>query len=89
MKIEVKKPTEEELKEMKVETWGVWECEPSEFDWHYDDKETCYVLEGKVKVKSKEQEVEFGPGDLVVFPKGLDCKWKVEKGVRKHYKFGE
>ena len=32
--------------------------------------------------------VEFGPGDLVTFPEGLDCVWKISKPVKKHYKFG-
>lgn len=31
--------------------------------------------------------VEIGPGDLVVFPKGLSCTWDVSVGVDKHYNF--
>jgi uncharacterized cupin superfamily protein len=31
--------------------------------------------------------VEFGQGDLVIFPRGLSCTWKVLKTVRKHYDF--
>ncbi len=87
-KIEVRKPTESELEELGVKSWPIWECEPSTFDWEYSDKETCYILEGKVTVKSDDQEVSFGAGDLVIFPKGLKCVWNVEQAVRKHYKFG-
>ncbi|AES75819.1 ethanolamine utilization protein EutQ [Medicago truncatula] len=43
------------------------------FPWTYDSKETCYLLEGKVKVtpNGANELVEFGAGDLVVFPKGM------------------
>ena len=87
-KIEVRKPTKEELKALNVQNWSPWDCDPSSFDWEYADKETCYVLEGKVKVTTEEGEVEIGKGDLVTFPKGLKCVWKVEKRIEKVYKFG-
>jgi uncharacterized protein len=32
--------------------------------------------------------VEFGAGDLVTFPKGMSCVWKIASAVRKHYRFG-
>ena len=35
------------------------------------------------------QPVRFGVDDLVVFPKGMSCKWEVHKTVRKHYRFGD
>jgi len=89
MEIVVKKPTEEELKEMDVESWPIWEKEVSEFDWEYTEKETCYVLEGKAEVATENGEkVEFGKGDLVVFPKGLKCVWKITEPIKKHYNFG-
>jgi uncharacterized cupin superfamily protein len=86
--IQVYKPNEEELVELGVRSWPIWTCEPSTFDWHYDDKETCYLLEGQVSVKTDHGEVSFGAGDMVVFPQGLSCVWQVSEGVRKHYKFG-
>ena len=87
-KIEVTQPTDEQLAEMGVRDWPIWTCEPSRFDWHYDAKETCYLLAGRVTVSAAGREVSFGPGDMVVFPEGLDCVWDVAEGVRKHYKFG-
>ena len=36
-----------------------------------------------------ETPVRFGTGDLVVFPAGMDCRWDVQKAVRKHYRFGD
>jgi uncharacterized cupin superfamily protein len=87
--IEIKKPSKEELTAMDILAWPIWEKEISTFDWKYDDKEVCYILEGEVSVKTKDgEEVEFGPGDLVSFPKGLECVWEVKKPVRKHYNFG-
>ncbi|MFH0910201.1 MAG: cupin domain-containing protein [Planctomycetota bacterium] len=87
MKVTVEKPTPETLKSLGVEKWGVWECEPSTFGWAYDSPETCYILEGKARVKTPEGTVEFGKGDLVRFPEGLDCTWTVIEKIRKNYSF--
>ncbi len=88
MKIEVRKPTEQELKKLGVDSWPTWTCPVSEFDWTYDDTETCYFYEGKVIVETPDGDVEIGKGDLVTFPKGLKCRWKVLEPVRKVYSFG-
>jgi len=86
--IKIEKKSKDDLKEMGVLSWPVWEKEVSTFDWHYDSTERCYILEGKVRVEPKDgKPAEFGPGDFVTFPKGMDCVWKVSKPVRKHYKF--
>ena len=83
----VRKPTDEEAK--TCSSWPIWTCDVSEFDWSYDQTETCLVLEGEVTVSDSDgtESVTFGPGDLVVFPVGLDCVWKVTTPVRKHYNF--
>ena len=86
MPISVRKPTDEERKDMQKEP--IWTSEVKTFPWHYDDKETCLILEGEVTVKTGDGDVSFGPGDLVTFPQGLDCQWDVKKPVRKHYRFG-
>lgn len=66
-----------------------WGCPPSKFPWTYTAKETCYLLEGKVKVYPDGHNdcVEFGAGDLVEFPKGMKCTWDVSEAVDKHYNF--
>ena len=85
----IEKPDDAKLKQINVSAWPIWEKEVSKFDWHYDDKETCYILEGKVEVQAKDgSKVSFGKGDLVIFPKGLGCVWDIKEAVRKHYKFG-
>jgi uncharacterized cupin superfamily protein len=86
MNIEVRKPTEEEKNEMTQQP--TWSSEVKTFPWHYDDKETCLIIEGEVTVKTPSQEVSFGSGDYVVFPQGLDCTWEVKAPVRKYFKFG-
>ncbi|HYH05181.1 MAG TPA: cupin domain-containing protein [Bacillota bacterium] len=86
--ITVEKPTEEKLKTLQVTSWPIWECEPSVFDWHYDEQETCYILQGKVTVEAAGKTVNFAQGDLVTFPQGLSCRWIVHEKVKKHYRFG-
>ena len=82
-------PNPERLEEIGVSSWGIWSKEVSEFPWSYDDQETCYFLEGDVVVTPDGGEpIEMGKGDLVTFPKGMSCTWKIRKDVRKHYRFG-
>lgn len=85
--IRVEKPTEEKLKSLQVTSWPIWECEPSAFDWYYDEQETCYILQGKVTVESSGQTVNLVQGDLVTFPQGLSCRWTVHEKIKKHYRF--
>jgi uncharacterized protein len=82
-------PSAKLLGDQNITNWLIWEKEVSEFPWHYDEQETCYLLEGDVIVKPDDGEpVHFGKGDLVTFPAGLSCTWKILKTVRKHYRFG-
>jgi len=88
MKIKIRKPETDEIDKMGVSAWPIWEKEVSTFDWYYDSTEECYLLEGKVIVKTDAGEkVEFGQGDFVVFPKGVSCTWDIRLPVRKHYNF--
>jgi len=82
-------PSEARLKELGVADWFIWEKEISEFSIDFDEKETAYVLEGEIIVTPVGGEpVRIVPGDLVVFPEGLDSHWEVVKPLRKHYKHG-
>ncbi len=88
MKITIKKPETEDLEEEGVMSWPIWEKEVSRFDWHYDETEECYLLEGKVTVETEDGEkVEFGRGDFVTFPQGLSCIWDIKEPVKKHFNF--
>ena len=84
-----KGPDEDRLRELGVSDWPTWSAEVSEFPWSYGEKETCYVLEGQVTVTPDDGEsVEVEAGDLVVFPQGMSCTWKITSPIRKHYRFG-
>ncbi|XP_010918968.1 uncharacterized protein [Elaeis guineensis] len=82
-------PPEPRLLELGIKSWPKWGCPPGKFPLKYDAEETCYLLRGKVKayIKGSSECVEFGAGDLVVFPRGLSCTWDVSVAVDKHYKF--
>jgi uncharacterized cupin superfamily protein len=81
-------PSEERLKELGVARWPIWEKEVSEFSIDFDEAETAYVLEGEIVVTPRGGEpVRIVPGDLVVFPAGLDSDWQVVKPLKKHYSY--
>ena len=83
-------PSDGRLRALGVERWSIWSKEASEFPWHYDETETCYLLEGDVVVTPDGGEpVRFGKGDLVTFPAGMSCTWQIREAVRKHYRFGD
>ena len=63
--IEVKKLSKDELEKMNVFDWPIWTKEESEFDWYYSDKESCYIIEGDVEVKTDAGSVNFKAGDFV------------------------
>jgi uncharacterized protein len=88
MRIEVRKPTEEEIK--AAESWPMWEKETSEFPWKYDSQETCLILSGAATVSANDgsEEKNFSAGDWVVFSPGLECTWKITEPIKKRYKFG-
>ena len=78
------------IKELNIKGWPIWTCNPSSFDWTYDEKETCLLIEGEVTVTPEAgQPVKIIAGDLVTFPAGMNCRWEVHKAVRKHYRFGD
>jgi len=89
MKIEVRKPSQEELESLGVRNWPIWEHEEATFPWTYDEDETCYILEGEVIVTPEGGDpVHIQAGDLVRFPAGMSCRWEIRKRIRKHYRLG-
>ena len=67
-----RQPSPAKLEILGVFDWPIWEKEVSEFPWSYDRSETCYFMRG----------------DLVTFPAGMSCTWKILKPVEQHYSFG-
>ena len=91
MEIKIEKnPSQEKLEELGVFSWSIWEKEISEFPWEYTDQETCYFIGGEATIVAEDgRETVIEKGDLVTFPKGMKCVWKITQPVKKHYKFGE
>ena len=89
MSISVEKPDASKLAVLGVTNWPTWSKEVSKFPWSYNSQEIAYILEGEVTVTPKNggAAVDFGAGDLVIFPAGLSCIWEVKKALRKHYHF--
>ncbi len=85
--IKVVKMTEEEAERRGIGGWGIWEKEPSEFEWAYTDEEHCYIVEGGAEIRTEDGTLEIGKGDYVVFPRGLKCTWVVKNGLVKRYRF--
>ena len=72
-----------------IKSWPIWECEPSKFQQHYDDKEICLVIEGEATIRGKEGEIYlFKDGDLVEFPACLYFESELRKSIKKHYRLG-
>lgn len=87
--ITVVKPDTSKLEDLGVAGWPIWQKEVSSFDWSYDTGEVCYILEGRAIVEPRDGEpVEFASGDLVTFPAGMECVWKITEPIKKHYRMG-
>jgi uncharacterized protein len=82
-------PSPAKLEVIGVYDWPVWSKETSTFPWSYDQKETCYLLEGEAIVTPDGGEpVTIAEGDLVIFDAGLSCTWEIRAAVKKHYRLG-
>ena len=58
-----------------IKSWPIWECEPSKFQWNYDDKEICLIIEGQAKICPQNSDIYvIKAGDRVEFPAGLNCE---------------
>jgi len=80
--------SENRRKELGVDDWATWSRDKSEFDWSYSDTETCLIIEGTVTVEMEEGDrITASAGDLVQFPEGLDCTWRIEEDLRKVFTF--
>ncbi len=79
--------SEKQITQRNIRSWPVWTKEISRFEWFYDNKEECLILEGEITVETKDGNFDIHAGDFVTFEKGLKCIWNVLKPVRKHYNF--
>ena len=85
--MKVRKATQSDIE--STNGWGIWTKEVSEFPWYYDEKETCYILDGEATVIDNQgKQISFTTGDWVEFKQGLSCTWKVIRPIKKRYLFG-
>lgn len=82
MSIIVRKVTEEEKRYMEQKE--VWESEIAQFDYKYENDETCVIEKGSAEIMCGNQKVILSEGDLAYFPKGTVCMWKVLSPMRKY-----
>lgn len=87
MKIEIDQPEQEELDEMGVYSWPIWEHDEDKFEWYYDKTETCLIVAGEATIVSEFESITIKPGDFVTFPAGLECIWDIDSAIKKYYSF--
>ena len=88
MEPKISKLTPDEIEQLGIESWPIWEKEMSIFDWKYDTTEQCYIIQGRAIIHYGDGEsVEIGKGDFVEFPSGLKCRWEIVEDLKKHYNF--
>jgi uncharacterized protein len=76
------------LDAMHVDSWASWSKEATTFEWHYDTAELCYILEGEAVITPDGGEaVTIQRGDLVQFPAGMSCTWRITEAMEKNYIF--
>ncbi len=62
----------------------IWDCSAGRFNWHYDQDEAVYLIEGSVVIKDPAgQSRRLSAGDTILFRAGSRAEWTVEKYVRK------
>ena len=90
MKVLITSPcSASEIIQYGIKSWPIWECEPSKFQWNYDAKEICLIIEGQATISTKKGEFYLiKAGDLDEFPAGLSCEWEITKNIKKHYRLG-
>ena len=91
MKILIKSPCSASvIIKYGIKNWPIWEREPSNFLWNYDEKEICLIIEGEAKISTEKGEIYLvKAGDLVEFPEGLSCQWQINKKIKKHFRLGK
>lgn len=87
MQIQIISLSPQEIAQKMIHSWPIWEKEISVFPWTYDTEEHCLILEGDIYVTTNKETVHIIPGNYVIFPAGLQCKWDIRKPVKKHYQF--
>lgn len=62
---------------------GIFECEPSKFEWHYRFDEAVYILDGEVDISYLGKQFTLRAGESAFFRAGTLATWTVKKHIRK------
>jgi uncharacterized protein len=77
------------LARLGVDHWPQWEKGVADSAWTHDVSETSNFPDGHVVVPHADGgQVGIVTGNLLTFPVGLTCTWKVLSPFRKRYRFG-
>ncbi len=81
-------PSFAKLEQMAVYDWGIKKQKIAEYNWRYDQRTTYYLLEGEATIEVENQGLlSVVAGDLVSFPAGTVCHWRVTQDIEKHVKY--
>jgi uncharacterized cupin superfamily protein len=75
----------------EAKKWSKWDSKNRKsFPFFYATEERVLILEGLAEITPDGCDTEIGSvtivkGDAVTFHKGLKCKWKILKRMKKHY----
>ena len=91
MKILIKSPCSASvIIQYGIKNWPIGEYEPSIFQYKYNEKEICLIIEGQAIIKSLEGATyNIKSGDFIAFPAGFSCEWEIIRKIKKHYRLGE
>jgi len=88
-KVIATRPSQHALEELGVKNWPMQSSEVAIYPQHYEEKETCYLLEGEADIVVGEDRMTVHAGDLVIFSAGMDCIWEVHHPITKRYQVGK
>jgi uncharacterized protein len=87
--ITIEKLDADRLARLGVDHWPQWEKGVADSAWTHDVSETSNFPDGHVVVPHADGgQVGIVTGNLLTFPVGLTCTWKVLSPFRKRYRFG-
>ncbi len=85
--IKISRLNDDQINELGILSWPIWEKEVSRFSWTYSENEQCYIIDGEFTVETEHGNFNVVKGDYVQFEKGLSCVWNISRPVKKYYNF--
>jgi len=80
-----KEVTEEEARQLGVDTWEPWVGETDKGIWHLEEQEVFYVTDGEVFITVDEKKHRLTKGWVASLAKDLVCEWDCPVLVKKNF----